>query len=363
MWPFRRVKRRQQMTLEELLAESGTPTYAGMPVTADSSLRLSAVWAAVRLLADSVATLPLDVYRVGEREPLPTPPLLRAPAAGWALHEWLEAVMRSLLLRGNAYGVILDRSGTTLLPAQVELVNPDRVTPRTDDDGRLVYRVGGVDWPASAIWHVKAYRQAGLLAGLSPVEYARQSIGLGLAAEKYGGEWFAAGGVPTGTMRNSERTLSEVQAAEITDKITARIHRRQPLVYGSDWSYSPIAVKPAEAQFIESRQFSVGEIARVYGVPAQMLGVDLTTSHTYSSTEQLSSEFVTYGLRPWLVRLETALARLLPPGQYARFNPGALLKASLRDRYEAHKLAIEAGFLTVNEVRELEDRPPLEQAA
>ena len=104
-WVWSRVANREALTLEQLLGETATPTAAGVPVTTDHALRLSAVWACVRLLADAVSTLPLDVYRRGERDPLAElPPLLRNPAAGMSLNEWLYAVMVSLLLRGNAYG-------------------------------------------------------------------------------------------------------------------------------------------------------------------------------------------------------------------------------------------------------------------
>src|SRR5215203_4833948 len=100
-WVWSRVANREALTLQQLLAEEGTPTHAGVPVTTDQALRLSAVWACVRLLADAVSTLPLDVYRRGDRDPLPElPPLLRTPAAGQQLHEWLYSVVTSLLLRG-----------------------------------------------------------------------------------------------------------------------------------------------------------------------------------------------------------------------------------------------------------------------
>jgi HK97 family phage portal protein len=163
-------------------------------------------------------------------------------------------------------------------------------------------------------------------------------------------------------MRNSERVLTEIQTDEITDRIVSRIRRRQPLVYGSDWTYTPVQVAPAEAQFVGARKFQVAEIARIFGVPAELIGGDPTGSHTYTSVEQRSLEFLTYTLGPWLTRLETAIAELLPRNHYVRFNSGALLKASLRDRYEAHRVALKAGWMTVNEVRALEDLEPLPEA-
>jgi HK97 family phage portal protein len=363
MWPFsHRVKQRQQMSLEELLAESGTPTWAGVQVGADEAMRLSAVWACVRLLADSVSTLPVDVFRRGEREPLEPPPILVTPAAGWSLHEWLEAVMRSLLLRGNAYGLVVAR-GADLRPTQVELVSPDAMTAKVNREGMIEYRLHGKPWPAEDTWHVKAYRMPGLVVGLSPVEHARQQVGLGLAVERYGATWFGDGGIPTGTFKNTELTLEQEQADEIKARLVNAIRTRQPMVHGKDWQFTPIAVKPDESQFIETAKLNVAAIARIYGVPPEMIAAESGNSLTYSNVEQRSLDFLIYGVSPWLVRLERALGALLPRRQYVKFNANALLRTTTKDRYEAHKTAIEAGLLTVNEARALEDLPPLEEAA
>jgi phage portal protein BeeE len=125
-WPWRRTQDRALFQIGDLVVPA---TAAGEPVTVDSSLRLSTVWGCVRLLADSVSTLPLHVFRGDERDPLPTPPLLQRPSADFPeLSDWFWAVMASLLLRGNAWGVITARAGAGLLPAQVDLAHPDHVT-------------------------------------------------------------------------------------------------------------------------------------------------------------------------------------------------------------------------------------------
>jgi HK97 family phage portal protein len=297
------------------------------------------------------------------RAPLPTPPLLQRPAAGTMLPGWTYAVMVSLLLRGNTYGIITARSGASMLPAQVELVHPDRMQVRLSGEGLVEYRLGGTVYDPADVWHVKAYEMPGSMVGLSPVSYAKQAIGLGLAAERFGGQLFGSGAVPAAILRNTQKTVRGDQAEEVKARFKEAVAGRDVFVTGADWSYAAVAISPEEAQFIEARKFQVAEIARVFGVPAELIGGDPTGSHTYTSVEQRGAEYLTFSLRPWLVRLETAIGALLPPGQYVRFNSGGLLKPTLRDRYEAHKLAIEAGFLTVNEVRQLEDRPPLEQAA
>jgi HK97 family phage portal protein len=357
-WIWRRPEVRQQMTLEDLVAESGTPTWAGVPVGTDQAMRLSTVWACVRLLADSVSTLPVDVFRRGEREPLQPPPILITPAAGWALHDWLEAVMRSLLLRGNAYGLVVAR-GANLRPSQVELIHPDAMTVRVNREGMVEYRLHGKPQPAEDIWHVRAFRMPGLVEGLSPIEYARQSIGLGLAVERYGATWFADGGVPPGTFKNTEQTVDQEQADEIKGRLVHAIRTRQPMVHGRDWQFTPVAVKPKESQFIETAKLNVAAIARLFGVPPEMIAGEAGNSLTYASVEMRGIDFLTFGVRPWLVRLETAISALLPRGQFIRFNPGGLLKATTKESYEALEIGIRSGLLTPNEARAKQDLPPL----
>jgi HK97 family phage portal protein len=362
-WQFgRRLKQRQQMTLDKLLAESSPPTWAGVLVGTDQAMRLSAVWACVRLLADSVSTLPVDVFQRGQRAPLEPPPLLVAPAAAWALHDWLEAVMRSLLLRGNAYGLVVAR-GTDLRPTQVELIHPDQMGVRVTDEGLIDYRLGGKPLAPEDVWHVKAYRMAGLVVGLSPVEYARQAIGLGLAAEKFGAQFFGDNATPGGVLE-TDVDLDDDAAADLKERWKALLgNRRDIAVMDNGLRFRQVTIAPEEAQFVETQKLNVASIARVFGVPPEMIAGDVGNSLTYANVEQRALDFLTFGLRPWLVRLEAAVGSLLPQGQYLRFNSGALLKATLKDRYEAHEIGLRAGFLTVNEVRELEDRPPLEDAA
>jgi HK97 family phage portal protein len=299
------------------------------------------------------------VYREGEREPLPTPPLLRQPSAQLPLPDFLHATMVSLLLRGNCYGVVVDRSGTTMLPSQIELAHPDQVAVRSTDGG-IEYRVGGTVHDPADIWHVRGFTMPGAVLGMSPIEYARQSIGLGLAAERFGAEFFGAGSIPQAILRNTAKVVRGDQAEEVKARFKEAVAGRDPFVTGVDWSYTPIAVAPQEAQFIQARSFQVAEIARFFNIPAQMIGADLTTSHTYSSTEQLGSQFLIYSLRVWLTKLEVALARLLPRSQYVRFNPGALLKASTLESYQALEVGIRSGLLTPNEARAKQDLPPLE---
>ena len=128
---------------------------------------------------------------------------------------------------------------------------------------------------------------------------------------------------------------------------------------GDGARFQAITIAPDEAQFIETQRFNVSTICRFYGIPPEMMGGETAGHEAYTSPEMRGVDFLTFTLRPWLLRVERAISGLLPRTQAAKFNAGGFVRATLRDRYEAHKVGIEAGFLTVNEARELEDRPPL----
>jgi HK97 family phage portal protein len=266
--------------------------------------------------------------------------------------------MVSLLLKGNAWGVITDRSGAGLLPSQVDLVDPGRVAVTTED-GRWVIRIGGQEYNRAELFHVKAYPWPGNLLGLSPIAYAREAIGLGLGAERYGGASFGDAMVPSAVLESDQdikRESAQRLKAEYVDLLRRR--RRDIAVLGNGARLRAIAIAPEEAQFIETQKFNVSTICRFFGVPAEMMGAEVG-HEVYSSPEQRSTDLLLWTLRPWLYRVERAVSTLLPSTQKARFNPGGMVRATLLDRYTAHKLGIEAGWLLRSEVRELEDRPPI----
>jgi HK97 family phage portal protein len=354
-WPWTRQDR-ALFNVGDLTPPS---SYAGMPVGTNQAMRLSAVWACVRLLADAVSTLPLDVFRRGDRDPLPElPPLLRQPAAGTSLNEWLYQVMVSLLLRGNTYGIVTDRSGATLLPVQVELAHPEHVTVSTEDNGAIVYRHGADVIDPSDMWHVRAYTFPGAVLGLSPVENMRQTIGLGLAAEKFGAQWFGDGSIPSGVLYTERDPGREAVHKLKAEWMASRRNNREPAVLGGV-KFEPITVKPEESQFLGTIEANVNAIARCFGVPPEMIAGTTAGPLAYTSPEMRSLDLLTYTIRGWLVRLANAISALLPSNQFARFNASGMVRVDLKSRYEAHEIALRAGFLTVNEVRELEDRGPM----
>src|SRR4029453_174643 len=198
-WPWTRHDR----DLWQVGSIAPSSTYAAVPVNPTTAMQHSAVWASVNLIAGSISTLPLAAYRRGERDPLPDlPPILRTPSAGTNLPDFLYAALQSLLVRGNCYGLIVDRAGAGLLPAQVELLAKERV--QVEANGRIIWRVDGQEVDPASIWHVKAFTSPGQVLGLSPIGHARQAIGLGIAAEKYAARFFGESAIPSGVLTSDQ---------------------------------------------------------------------------------------------------------------------------------------------------------------
>jgi HK97 family phage portal protein len=239
-WPWRRTHDRALWQVGDIPM---APTAAGVPVTPDRALRLSTVWGCVRLLADSVSTLPIDVFRDDLRDPLPTPALLRRPSADHPeLSDWLWAVMASLLTRGNAWGLITDRAG--VLPAQVDLLDPDRVSVQEDRDAPPVIRLDGQEVDRGELFHCKAYPVAGSILGMSPIAYARESIGLGLAAERYGAQFFGDGATPQGVLTTEQQINQEV-AKDLSERwYVAHGGRRKVAVLGNGAKFQAVSIAP-----------------------------------------------------------------------------------------------------------------------
>jgi len=298
-------------------------TYAAVPVNPTTAMQHSAVWACVNLIAGSISTLPLAAYRDGDPNPLPAlPPILRTPSAGWTLPDFTYAALQSLLLRGNCYGLIVDRAGAGLLPSQVELLAPERV--QVEANSRIIWRVDGQEVDPASVWHVKAFTAPGQVLGLSPIQHARQAIGLGLGAEKFAAKLFDESAIPSGVL-TSDQDIKPERADQLKARWRERhAGNRDIAVLGSGARFQAITIAPEEAQFLETTQANIRAIARYFGVQPELIGADSGGSLTYASVEQRALDFLTFGLRPWLVRLEVALSALLlnDHGQVQRCSAG-----------------------------------------
>ena len=346
--------------------DSGGPAHPSRAFYGtDEALRLTPLYACVRLIAEYIASLPLKVYiktpNAGQKK-WDGPSMFDDPAPETNIMDWLYEALTSLLLQGNAWGYVLSRDGYGY-PQQIQWMPPEMVTVIDDESqpynplrsrvyfyGHMVNR--------DEYFHIKAFSLPGRTEGISPLRAFALTILNGLEATRFGTDWFKAGGFPPGTFKNNEIEIDPTQSAEIRSLLSTSIRRREPLVFGRDWDYNPISVPPSEAQFIEAMQMNATQLAAVYGLPPDRVGGKRGDSLTYSTVQQGALQIIE-ALRPWIVRLETAFYRLLPQNRYVRFSTDALLKADLAERANIYKVWREIGFKSVDEMRDTEDLEPL----
>ena len=310
--------------------DSGIETASGERVTTESALQLLTVYGCVRLISDGISTLPIDVYRVdlqGEKKPAPKPAWLEQPTVDLDFPSWCGQVLSSLLLQGNSYWFVARSSTGTI----VELVPLDPAKVQvTRVSGRKKYIVNGVEVPSAEIVHVKGLMLPGADVGMSPVEYARQSIGLGLAAVKFGGDFFQNEGNMPGVIE----APGDMQP-ETMDNLAKQWRRKRtkggkglPGVLKGGATWKPTGVTNEQAQFLATRQYTAAEIAgQMFLVDPSELGIPVAgTSLTYANLEQLNARRVQVTYLPWIVRIEKAISDLLMRPRYMKFNVEGLLR-------------------------------------
>jgi HK97 family phage portal protein len=332
-------------------------------ISAESSLRHSAVWSSVNLIADLISTLPLDEFRktsgrpVKEEDPSPllTGPndLLDADAV------WRQSLI-SKLLRGNGWGLITERDDL-LYPLKTEILHPDEVHVRRKGKlGQLEVRWNGVTLSPDEYWRTTGYTFPGSPIGLSPITYVAETIGLGKVAQQFAADWFADGGHPSAILTNEKKTTAE-GAQKVKNVFKAATSgNREPAVMGDGWRYEAIQINPEESQFLDTIKANRAVIATIFGLRPEDVGESSGDSQTYANVEQRQISRLVYPIGQWVIRLENALTKLLRPGRFAKFNVDALVRVDLANRYRAHDSAIRAGWKNRNEIRELEDLKPID---
>lgn len=354
-----------------------TRSSSGIHVTPDSAMRLSAVSACVRLIAESVASLPIHVYRRtgdGGRTRVDDSPVARLlhsePNALMSSFVLRETMLGQVLLWGNAYAPILRVAGE---PVEILPVQSSGVQIRRSPRVGLVYDIVMPDGATVTLGQADVLHVPGLsydgVRGLSPVRYAAQSIGLAMAAEQYGGSFFGNGSRPAGVI-TMPGTLTPEQARTLRtgweSVYGGQSNANRTAVLFGGAKFDRIALPPEEAQFIETRKFQVSDIARWFRVPPHMIG-DLERA-TFSNIEHQALEFVTHTLRPWLVRFEQEINRKLfptssdmaPSELYAEFSVEGLLRGDVKSRAEYYVKGRQWGWLSANEIRRLENMEPVD---
>jgi HK97 family phage portal protein len=312
----------------------------------------------VRLLADSLASLPVKLYTrqpSGDRRAVRYhgPSLFDHPSVDGTLYDWLFTMMTSLLLQGNAWGFVTGRDGYGF-PTGIEWIPPEDVNCVDDEMQpwnplRTRIYVYGRLMSRDELFHIKAFSIAGRTEAISPLRAFAMTVLAGIEAQRYGTDWYRAGGFPPGHFKNNQIEIDAEQAEEIRALLTNTMRRREPLVYGADWDYTPITVPPSEAQFVDAMRMNATHMASVYGLPPDRVGGTRGDSLTYSTQEQGTLQIIE-SLRPWMVRLEYAFFSLIPANRYARFD---------KTRTEIYQVQRNIGLRTIDELRDQEDLEPL----
>lgn len=335
-------------------------------VTVDTALQLSTVWACHNMICDLASMLPVDEFRRVNGIPqsiVPRSALLDEPSLQVDDLTWRFQVFSSLLLRGNTYGLIT-ATAPNGYPQQIELVDADCVQwiPPRKPGGPWSTKLLNQDierWPNGPLWHVPGRTLAGSPVGLSVISYARERIRLGLSAERFGSDWFDEGAHPSAIL-STEQPVDEEQARTIKRRFVQAIRgSREPAVLGAGIKYEAVQVSAEDSQFLATSKANVNDIARFFLVPPEMVGGSSGDSMTYANIEQRFLHLRQITLATWLVRVERALTRLTPKPRYVKFNSDAIVAVDLMTRYRAHDMAIRDGWKSRDDIRHLEDEPPI----
>jgi len=337
---------------------------SGETVTRYTAMQSPAVWRCVSLVQNLLGEMPIDVYMGDQPDPLPTdriPQLLADPSYRVSRAEWISQYVAGMMLEGNAYGIVTSESSLGI-PTGIEWLSHNRMTVQCEHQLSVpVYYYQGQLIPPDKVVHIRNVLLPGCIEGLSPIEYHAESIGLNLAARKFGARWFGDGAHPTAILSTDAR-LDQEQAQQMKQRFLASVRgKREPAVMGAGIKYTAIQTTAGEAQFLETLTSSVSDIARVFGIPVEMIGgaADGGTTQTYANREQRWADFIATVLHHYAARLESVLTDLLPASMWVKFNLDALLRGDTMARYDAYSRAITAGFMSTDEVRELEDLKPL----
>jgi HK97 family phage portal protein len=345
----------------------GAKSLAGVSVNEGSTLGLSAAYRAVSLISGTVATLPLKTYRKDGEQRLQVASFLDNPGGVlWTPFSWTETVVAHLALHGNAY--LLHRYNGAGGIDYLEPLHPSLVTVEADPEHGKLFKVQGADgqthtFTPADLTHVPGLSVDGLV-GLSPVANLRNALGSVIASDEAAARIFGSG-LSVSAMVSATEALTPEQAEGALASLKARATGTKN-AGGLVFIPAPIKVEPMsmtaeDAQFIESRQFGVAEVARIWGVPVQLLAADGASSWG-SGIAELVRGFQKFTLMQYTSRIEAALSRLLPSPRFCEFETKGLVQGTPAEEIQLLVLQVEKGLLTLDEARALMNRPSLPAA-
>jgi HK97 family phage portal protein len=307
------------------------------------------------LISDSIATLPLQAYRkTGDsRQSIPLPSVFDKDTR----IEWVQQALMSLLLHGNAYGMVVAWNGDGT-PQTVVWLDPERV--QVDESGSLpVFRYNGREVDRGVVKHIPAYSVPGSIVGVSPIRACSLLGDTGAATQKMMRDWFKGRAVPGVTMQNTEKAVLPETSDALSDRLRSRLRHGEPFVYGKDWNISVMSLPAEDAGFVASAKLNATQVATIYGIPPEMIGGETGSSLTYSTVELNMINFATFTLRPWLAKLEQEFSSWIHQPRFVKFNVDAMIRVDTKTRYEVHQISREIGLDNIDELRALEDKAPL----
>lgn len=357
--------------IDRLIARlEGTQSASGVWVTTESAMRVAAVFAAVRVIAETIGSLPLHMYRRradGGRERAeghPLQALLHDRPNGWqTAQEFREMLTEHALLRGAGYAFINWRSRASNIVDELIPLHPDRVTVRQLPDNSLAYELRRKDGTTVALQADEVlsirYRTRDGVEPMGVIESGRDAIGVAYATQEYAGRFYRNDATP-GVVLKHPNKLSAEAASRLKETWNAAHggsgNARRTALLEEGMSIERLSLSAEDSQFLETRQFQRSEIAGLFRVPPHMIG-DLSRA-TFSNIEHQSLDFLAHCIGPWLVRWEQSITRDLisaPNTYFAKLSPEALLRGDIKSRYDAYAIGRQWGWLSVNDIRALED--------
>lgn len=343
-------------------------SWAGKSVTERTALQQTAVYACVRIIAETIASLPLHFYKYTDegKEKDYTHPLYRIlhdePNPEMTAFVFRETLVSHLLLWGNAYAQII-RNGKGEILSLYPLLPNGMTVERSDLTDEIFYTYMDTKGrmfrlAPSEVLHIPGLGFDGLI-GYSPIAMTKNAIGLSIAAEEYGSKFFANSANPSGVLEHPGVLKDPKKIRDSWNEVyggTSNSHRVAVLEEGL--TFKSISIPPNDAQFIETRKFQINEICRIFRVPPHMVA-DLEKS-SFSNIEQQSLDFIVNTIRPWLIRIEQSIGqKLLLPDEkskfFAKFNVNGILRGDFSSRMNGYAIARQNGWMNADEIRELED--------
>lgn len=349
--------------------DTGQQSNSGVEVDEESALKISTVYACVKVISETIASLPLNLLKEltnGDTEKAKQHPLYSVlkdvPNSEMSSFTFREMLMTNLLLWGNAYALI-KRNKSGEIVELYPLKSKNMVVERDATTNAIKYtytnnRGMTKTYNPKQIFHIPAFSFDGII-GVSPITYAREAMGLALATEEFGARFFGNGARPGGVLEHPGVLKDPEKLRESWNKVyqgTANSHKVAVLEEGM--KYHEIGMSPEDSQFLQTRSFQIAEICRIFRVPPHMVG-DLSRS-TFSNIEHQSIDFVVHTIRPWLVRWEQAITRALLSEEertiyYAKFNVDGLMRGDFVTRMNGYAIARQNGWMSANEIRALEN--------